>query len=308
MRKSTPPHYALQAAVDDYLNWHALQGSAKTHRSDLRQRLAGLVAQMDRKTFIGARGAAFTTLLADSGLQVSEALHVRMKDIDLRRRSISVVGKGDRPRTVCYGKAVAKLLQHYQRLRAEAGPDELLFVSSLDEPLFASSLDESLLRFSMTRRIRAYGRASGIPGKRVRAHTLWHTFAVSWLMGGGGAFSLQAIVGHRSPEMTNRYVNLTNDDLAKRHREVSPLDHLQRSTPEAQSLFRERWKRRRQAGEEAAPIPLIQPAGSMPNAAASTSRTPCGHRVVSWTVSASPSQTATVANRPIGLFVFPAVV
>ena len=50
------------------------------------------------------------------------------------------------------------------------------------------------------------------------------------------------------------------------------------------------------------------PPESTPNAAASESRTLCGHWVVSWTVSASPSQTATVANRPIGLFVFSAVV
>ena len=49
------------------------------------------------------------------------------------------------------------------------------------------------------------------------------------------------------------------------------------------------------------------PAGSMPNAAASVSRTACGYCVVSWTVSASPSHAATVANRPIGLLVLSVV-
>ncbi|MFN3650239.1 MAG: tyrosine-type recombinase/integrase [Armatimonadota bacterium] len=181
------------------------------------EELVRLLHQPDGKSFTGVRDQALIAFLADTGLRISEALAVRFCDIDARARSVSVIGKGGKGRTVFYGEAVAALLKTYVARRSEVGERDLLWVSSLNEPL---------LRTSVTRRIKCYGKRAGIDGKRVSAHTLRHTFGVTWCLNGGDAFSLQRLLGHSTPAMTARYVNFASGDLAKMHKTVSPLDSL----------------------------------------------------------------------------------
>lgn len=182
-----------------------------------QEELGLLLAAPDRDSFVGLRDATFMAVLADTGLRLSEALSVRLIDLDTRQRSISVMGKGGKPRTVFYGETVAAVLREYLKRRSAGTPEDLIFVNSLAEPLWKCSL---------SKRIRGYGDAAGIKGKRVSPHTLRHTFAVSWLMNGGDAFSLQRLLGHSTPVMTARYVNFTCGDLSRLHRTLSPLDRL----------------------------------------------------------------------------------
>jgi len=180
------------------------------------EELTRLLRQPDTATFTGMRDATFIALLADSGLRLSEATNVKLAEIDLRQRAISVVGKGGRPRVVFFGDTAARYLREFLK-RREAEPEDVVFISSLGEPL---------CRHTMTTRLRRYGQDAGISGKRVSPHTLRHTFAISWLLGGGDALSLQRLLGHSTQAMTSRYVNFAAADLAKLHRTVSPLDRM----------------------------------------------------------------------------------
>jgi integrase/recombinase XerD len=182
------------------------------------EELVALLAAPSRKTFVGLRDGALMALLADTGLRVSEALGIKLTDVDTRARSVAVMGKGEKPRMVFYGEAVAVRLRDYLRRRGGRGSEELLFVNSLGEPL---------LRFAVANRMRKYGAVASIKGKRVSPHTLRHTFAINWLMNGGDTLSLQRLLGHTTPAMTTRYVNFATADLAELHRTVSPLDRLQ---------------------------------------------------------------------------------
>src|SRR5262249_31454632 len=125
------------------------------------EELSALLAVPNRKTFVGLRDAALMALLADTGLRVSEALSIRLADVDTRARSVAIIGKGEKPRNVFYGEAVAVRLRDYLRRRGSGVSESLLFVNSLGE---------QLLRFAITARMREYGGKAGITGKRVSPH------------------------------------------------------------------------------------------------------------------------------------------
>lgn len=52
---------------------------------------------------------------------------------------------------------------------------------------------------------------------------LRHSFAVLYVRNGGDSFSLQAILGHSTLEMTRQYVNLARRDVAEQHKKFSPV-------------------------------------------------------------------------------------
>ncbi len=68
--------------------------------------------------------------------------------------------------------------------------------------------------------LRSGSKQAGI--RHVHPHLLRHPFAVSSLRDGGDTLSLTKLLGHTSLAMTARYVNLTEVDLASKHRRHSP--------------------------------------------------------------------------------------
>jgi len=180
-----------------------------------------LLAQPDPTTFAGLRDLALMCFLLDTGCRISEALSLELPHLDLGRRIARVLGKGRREREVPFGRCAEDWLRGYldRRLASEA-----------TAYVFTNEYGERLTRHAATRRIGAYGRQAGLRGVRASAHTFRHTFSVNWLLGDGeykgDALSLQRILGHSSPAMTQRYVHLTGQDLARLHERLSPADRL----------------------------------------------------------------------------------
>jgi integrase/recombinase XerD len=62
--------------------------------------------------------------------------------------------------------------------------------------------------------------------KRLHAHMFRHTFAINYLLNGGGIFSLKEILGHTTLEMVNHYLHFTRAQITAQHRKFSPMDRL----------------------------------------------------------------------------------
>lgn len=75
-------------------------------------------------------------------------------------------------------------------------------------------------------RIHDLGKAALITGVRVSPHTFRHTFAKLFILNGGDAFSLQAILGHSTLDMVRHYVNLFSSDVQEQHKKYSPIENL----------------------------------------------------------------------------------
>ena len=161
------------------------------------------------------RDRAIVLLMLDTGLRLSEVAGLR--GCDLRSDgSVKVLGKGSRERVVPVGNAARQALLRYLRQVGFAEPDQPIFRSRGGGSLGARGIQQVFNRLKAR---------TGISG-RCSPHTLRHTFARSYLVNGGDAFSLQRILGHTTLDMVKRYVALADGDLASRHRGASPADHL----------------------------------------------------------------------------------
>jgi integrase/recombinase XerD len=182
--------------------------------------VAGLLRQPDRSRFVGLRDYCFLAVLLDTGVRLSEALGLRIADVDLDGAAATVIGKGDKQRRVGLSPRLVTELRSYLRRRETALAD----IGRPDSPwVFPSDVGGRLAAKTIQKHVRKYGNQAGITGVRVSPHTLRHTYALNFVRVGGDPFTLQKVLGHESLEMTRRYCELASADVLTRQREFSPL-------------------------------------------------------------------------------------
>jgi integrase/recombinase XerD len=152
-------------------------------------------------------------LLLDTGCRISEALSLRVSEIDFDNMLITLDGKGRKQRMVPFSFELKRALFRFVRDCARK-PDALLL---------ASKNETRLGRRVMLRDVKLLCRRLGFdpPGRTL--HSFRHTFAVNYLRKGGSVFHLQKVLGHSTLEMTRRYANLVTADLQAVHQRISLL-------------------------------------------------------------------------------------
>ena len=140
------------------------------------------------------RERALVEFLATSGCRLSEAAGIRLEQIDWQRRSVRVLGKGHKERTVFFSAEAGKLLEAYTGSR---GGGASLFATARPE-------HRPLSPRSIQRIIREIGQRAGL-ARRVHPHILRHTFATQALKGGMALPVIQQLLGHEDPKTTMIY-------------------------------------------------------------------------------------------------------
>jgi integrase/recombinase XerD len=125
---------------------------------------------------------------------------VRVEDIDWGEGALRVVGKGDKERRIYLKPVIMKVLRDYIRDVKRTG---FLFPGSSGRPVTGHTMRE---------RFRRYVRAAGLT-KRVTPHSLRHSIAVHYLMGGAPLSFVQEFLGHTSLAATGIYTQLTDPML-----------------------------------------------------------------------------------------------
>lgn len=131
------------------------------------------------------------------GLRISEAINLKVSDIDSQRMVLVVRGKGNKDRQVPLPQRTLQLLRDYWR---QYRPATWLFASPEGGPLADHSVRYFLQKARKDAKIR----------KHVRTHTLRHSYATNLMARGVDVRVIQVLLGHRSLKTTTVYLHLTS--------------------------------------------------------------------------------------------------
>lgn len=177
-----------------------------------------LLDRPDRNTFVGKRDYALMMLSIDTGIRPSEALQLMRDDIDLNGRIVTIrahISKTREQRNLFLNPETARAIEEliHQRKRS--------WTRSI--PMFPTFDGRPLSEREWADRMGEY--CVGFPTK-IRPYDLRHYFSQAYLRNGGEVFPLRDILGHKTLEMTQRYISLNGDDVRTDHVKASPVRKL----------------------------------------------------------------------------------
>jgi integrase/recombinase XerD len=221
-RKATGCNSAIRA-INAYLKWSGSTlkiPSLKEPELILPTFTAMQVSRLVKwkpKNFYQRRLHLLVLVLLDTGCRISEALTLRVSEIDFDNLLVTLDGKGSKQRIVPFSFELRKILFRFVTDHRKQ-----------DALLFSSRSETKLGRRVMLRDVKLLCKRLGFNPPARTLHAFRHTFAVNYIRRGGSVFHLQKVLGHSTLEMTRRYANLVTADLQAVHERVSLL--AQRAT------------------------------------------------------------------------------
>jgi integrase/recombinase XerC len=156
---------------------------------------------------LGVRDKAIMELFYSSGLRLAELLGLDLVDLDLRDRTVRVLGKGRKVRIVPVGRHAAEALAKWLAERAT--------LAAVDETaVFVGVNGRRLGPRIVQRRIARWARLQGLP-EHVHPHLFRHSFASHLLESSGDLRAVQELLGHANISTTQVYTHLDFQHLAR---------------------------------------------------------------------------------------------
>ena len=149
------------------------------------------------------------SMLHATGLRRAELISLNVSSVDMSRKVLKVIGKGDKPRVVPLVPAICDEISLY----LEAAEIYLGFRPSSYDPLLLTPSGHRLYPVYVDRAVKAeLGQAGGFTGKK-SPHVLRHTLATELLNEGTDLNSIKELLGHSSLAATQIYTHNSIEKL-----------------------------------------------------------------------------------------------
>jgi len=165
---------------------------------------------------LGQRDHAMLELLYATGIRVSELVGLDVDDVDDGRRTLRVLGKGGRQRTVPFGVPAQRALRRWRDVgrptiaTENSGP--ALFLGAR-----GGRIDPRAVRQVVHRAV------EGVPGAPdIGPHGLRHSAATHVLEGGADLRAVQELLGHASLATTQIYTHVSVERLRSAFAQAHP--------------------------------------------------------------------------------------
>ncbi|MFH1656206.1 MAG: tyrosine-type recombinase/integrase [Candidatus Nealsonbacteria bacterium] len=179
------------------------------------EQIENLLSSPNTKTIIGLRDKAILEILFSTGLRIAELTALDREQFDnikdKKDLELSIIGKGEYPRTVYFSERSLEWLKKYLNKRRDI--EKSLFINYRAR----KDSDSRLTSRSIERTIKKYAILANIP-LFTTPHTLRHSMATDLLSKGVDLRAIQEFLGHRSISSTQIYTHVTNKRLRDIHR------------------------------------------------------------------------------------------
>ena len=153
---------------------------------------------------LGLRDRALLELFYSSGLRLSELCALHWRDLELGNGLVTVLGKGNKQRSVPVGSHARAALEHWREETKAAN----------DAPVFPGRHGAPISQRAVQIRIKQLAQRQGM-FKHVHPHMLRHSFASHMLESSGDLRGVQELLGHADIATTQIYTHLDFQHLAK---------------------------------------------------------------------------------------------
>ena len=150
-------------------------------------------------TSLGCRNLCFFYLFIDEGLRISEVCKLRISDVRFDNDCILINGKGYKQRIVPMSRTVRKYMERYLNFYRPEVVHDYFFCDVNDKPITSDAVRNVFCRVKNRTKI-----------NRLHPHLLRHTFATSFILGGGSLELLRIYMGHADIKTTQSYMHVVN--------------------------------------------------------------------------------------------------
>ncbi len=150
------------------------------------------------------RDYAIITLFLNCGLRLSELVGINLNNI--KNNMLTVIGKGDKERSIPLNKACLQAIDEYMKVRPAAGKDK--------NALFISKRKQRISKELVQKIVKKYIKEADLDPQRYSTHKLRHTAAtLMYKYGHVDIRTLQQLLGHESISTTEIYTHLDREQL-----------------------------------------------------------------------------------------------
>ena len=161
-----------------------------------------LFDSIDRSHLLGIRDYAVYALMYCLGLRVGEIYKLNLEDMDLKNKSLTALGKGNRRRELYLNEEMVQVLSEWLAVRHNFKNSELthaLFISKKGNRLAIRTTEDNMRKLVDRLDLKLHF--------TVTCHTLRHTFASHLNDNGEDILVIQSLLGHASPRSTKIYIH-----------------------------------------------------------------------------------------------------
>lgn len=190
---------------------------------DDSKRLLDVAGHEDNRN--AKRDYAITTLFLNCGMRLSELVGINIDDIDFEECKMTVIGKGNKERTIYLNRACMFAINDY--LSSRPSKTSIKHDSKNSEKaLFISEQKKRISNRTVQTIIHKELQLAGLDAKKLSVHKLRHTAAtLMYQYGNVDIRALQELLGHQSISTTEIYTHVSNEQV-RNAVESNPLANL----------------------------------------------------------------------------------